>query len=125
MTDTPAAKRRILLPLVLAVSLLGNALAVGAVIKLRHVRADVIGDSAPLPRDLRRTLLAAMARDTILRASLAQVQSARAAFVTAATAKPYDPAATEAALTALRAEVSSLMQQGQTVVLTALAGANP
>lgn len=112
------------LVVVLAVSLLGNALAVGAGIRFYHTRQAMLGDSGgvTLPRPIRRELVAALvAHKADLRPALQAVRDARRAAVEAATATPYDAASASAALDALRAAVDQLMQKGQAVVLERLA----
>lgn len=109
---------------VLALSLLGNALAIGTGIRLYKARHALMGGAevVTLPRPLRRELLAALAaHEEDLRPGLHAVQDARRAVVEAATATPYDGARTAAALDALRAAVDRLMEQGQAVVLDRLA----
>ena len=122
MTGSTASRGRMVLIAVLALSLLGNALALGAALRLRHMR-DALGADASvsLPAALRRDVFAALGRDQNLKAALTRVQTARQAFVAAATAQPFDRAATDATLTALRGAVTALMEQGQGVVLAALA----
>jgi hypothetical protein len=122
MTDLPTPRRdngRILLIVVLALSLLLNALALGAAIRLHNLREAFGGGAAALtlPPDMRRDLMQALARDPDLRADLARVRAARTAAVAAATAKPFDRPAAEAAMTTLRTEVGTLMEQAQKVIL--------
>ncbi len=108
------------LVVVLALSLLGNALAIGAGVRLYALRAAMLGDGAAvtLPRTMRRDLVAGLsAHKEQLHPALAAVQNTRRDAVLALTAKPYDEAKATAALDALRAAVSVLMQQGQGVVL--------
>ena len=86
VSHTPAARRswgRIALVAALALSLLLNAVAVGAWLRLREARADLLGPEAAaarLPDDLRqdlRTALRAEARS--IRPLLRDVVQARAA----------------------------------------------
>lgn len=110
----------------LALSLLLNAAALGAGLRLWHFRQEVMGDlGAPgMSRTMRRDLGAALAiHRAELAPALAEVQAARAAAVAAAEARPFDRAAAEAALTRLRAAVDALMLAAQGVVLDRLAQA--
>ena len=105
---------------VLAVSLLGNALAIGAAVRLYHMRQALLGDTASvtLPRAERRELLSALTSHAAdMKPGLQAVQAARAAAVQAIVAKPFDAAKAGAAFDTLRTAVDGLMQQGQTVVL--------
>lgn len=108
---------------VLAVSLLGNALAIGAVVRIAHLRSALMGDSTvTLPREERRALGKALSDHAAdLKPGLQAVQAARTAAVQAIEAKPYDAAKAAAALDALRGAVDGLMSQGQAVVLEDLA----
>lgn len=116
---------RLILIAVLALSLLGNALTLGALIRLRQVQTAfaVPGmDPQRLPPALRRDLMQALKSHAAdLQPGLRALQTARAAFVSAATAQPYDPAAATMALTDLRASASTLMEQAQAIVLDDLA----
>lgn len=116
--------KRGLLVGVLALSLLGNALTVGALVRISHLRTALMGDSATasLPKEERRALgraLAAHAGD--LKPGVQAVQTARAAAVQAIGAKPYDAVKAAAALDSLRGAVDLLMSQSQGVVLQDLA----
>lgn len=102
--DTPMKRDRGRMVLIglLALSLLGNALSIGAVAKLRSLRSELAGSViAPpvFPRAERRAL-----RDAI-RQNADQVQpafqaliAARAAVVEAGTARPFDRATLDAAM---------------------------
>lgn len=127
MTESLAPHRdrgRIILIVALAMSLLLNALALGTALKLRHMRQSLLGDdvaSLILPRDLRNDLRAALiANSNDLKAGLAKVVAAREQVVSQSIAHPFDPGATEAAMTALREEATSLMAQTQRIILQEL-----
>jgi hypothetical protein len=130
MTDTPPPRRdkaRIVLIAVLTVSLIFNALALGAALRLHQLRQGLTGGDAAaltLPREMRRDILSALADAPELKAGLARVQAARRAVVAAATATPFNPAEAEAAMTELRGEVTRLMEQGQAVILQDLTRRN-
>lgn len=115
---------RMLLVGVLALSLLGNALALGGAWRLHQIRQAVLesaGGEARLPRALRRQIGAALAAHRAdFSADLAALGQARADFVAAATAQPPDRAAAAAALAAFRAAADRLMAQAQPVMLQAL-----
>lgn len=128
MTDFSPARRRswgrIALVAALILSLLGNALAIGTLARLRVVRAEILGPeaaSARLPEELRAELRDAL-RETpgqSLRL-LRDVVAARAAIVAAAEADPYDRAAAEAAMTEFRRAVDALLTEVQAVFLDRL-----
>jgi uncharacterized membrane protein len=128
MTTLPPSRRswgRIALIVALVLSLGGNALALGAWLRFREARAELLGPVASvgrLPDDLRaelRTALRAKARD--LAPHLRALSQARAAITAAAQADPYDPAAAEAAMDEFRAAVDGLLVDVQTVFLDQLA----
>lgn len=109
---------------VLALSLLGNALALGAGLKLHHLRQDLLGGGAAvtLPTAERRALgWALVAHQAELQPSLHAVQVARAEAAAAIRARPFDRAKVSAALDGLRTALDGLMVQGQGVVLDDLA----
>ena len=129
MTSLPASparrnRGRILLVAALAISLLFNAMAVGAVLKLRHLRQSLLGeDSAALmlPPDLRADIRRALVADgPNLNLALARVVAARKTAVALASASPFDPAATDQAMTKVRGEVTTLMAAAQVTVLDEL-----
>jgi hypothetical protein len=108
----------------LALSLLFNIAALGAGLRLWHLRQDLRGAEAAiaLPRDLQRDLVAALARHRAdLAPALLAAQQARAAAVTAAMAQPFDRARAQAALDMLRHSLDQLMQAAEGVVLDRLA----
>lgn len=125
MTDIapPPARRntgRVILIAILALSLLFNALAIGAGLRIYRLRHSLLGDSAAitLPRDLRRDLGQALeSHATELRPALLAMQTARRDAVLAFTAKPYVATKATVALDALRNALDGLMQQAQPVLL--------
>lgn len=112
---------RIVLILALVLSLIGNALALGALYRLRETRTALLGPdvaASRLPDDLRRDLrraLRAEARD--LMPLLREVGTARAAVVATLQARPFDPAAADAAMTRFRTATDALLAEAQTVIL--------
>jgi hypothetical protein len=109
---------------VLAVSLLGNALSLGALARLRALRADLLGpaaQSAVFPRDIRADLRAALAaHGATLRPALHDLVAARAAVVATGSAQPFDRSATEAAMAEFRTRLDRTLDQTQAVMLDAL-----
>lgn len=127
VSHTPAARcswGRIALVAALALSLLLNAVAVGAWLRLREARADLLGPEAAaarLPDDLRqdlRTALRAEARS--IRPLLRDVVQARAAVVAAANARPYVRANADAAMVSFRTSLDALLTEVQRVFLDQL-----
>ena len=108
------------LAVALAVSLLGNALAIGAGVRVWHMRQALLGDTGgiTLPRVERRALVHALVqhRDK-MRPALVAVQTARRDAVIAVVAVPYDAAKASAALDELRGALGELMREGQMVLL--------
>ncbi|WP_339107617.1 hypothetical protein [Thioclava sp. GXIMD4216] len=109
---------------VLAVSLLGNALAIGAGLRLMSLRAQLtgpVGEAVIFPREIRRDLRDALAenRETLTPA-LQEVLKARARIVALGTAQPFDRAATEAAMGDFRRDLDALLDQLQPLVLDRL-----
>jgi uncharacterized membrane protein len=128
MTTLPSPRRswgRIALIVALILSLGGNALALGAWLRFREARTELLGPDATtgrLPDELRaelRTALRANARDLAPR--LRAVAEARAAITAAAKADPYNPAAAEAAMDGFRSAVDDLLIEVQVVFLEHLA----
>lgn len=115
---------RLILVGALALSLLGNAVTVGAVLQFNRMRHALLGpeaQSAIFPREYRRDLNAALkAHDDALRADLATIVAARSALVETAMARPFDRASTEAAMTLFRDRVTSTIANVQAVLLDAL-----
>ncbi|MES2914661.1 MAG: hypothetical protein V4753_06025 [Pseudomonadota bacterium] len=127
VSPPPATRRswgRIALVTALVLSLLLNAVAVGAWLRLREVRADLLGPEAAaarLPDDLRqelRTALRAEARS--FRPLLRDVVQARAAIVAAAKARPYIRTDAEAAMVSFRTNLDTLLAEVQRVFLDQL-----
>ena len=113
-------KGRIALIAVLAVSLLGNALAAGAVLRFRALQSELLGPAAEqalFPRAVRRDLRAAL-RETAetLRPALHRLAEDRAAVVAAGAARPFDRAALDAAMVAMRAQLDTTLGAVQQVV---------
>jgi hypothetical protein len=115
---------RIALIAVLVLSLLGNAVALGALLRFRTVRAEILGPQAELvvlPAEIRQELRAALRAEARQMAPLLRdILQARVAMVRAATARPYDRAATEAAMEDFRQSLGLLLAEVQVVFLDRL-----
>lgn len=111
---------RIVLIAVLAVSLLGNALAAGAVLRFRALQTELLGpaaEQARFPRAVRRDLRAALRENAeTLRPALHRLAEDRAAVVAAGAARPFDRAALDAAMVAMRAQLDTTLGAVQQVV---------
>lgn len=105
---------------VLALSLMGNALAVGAVLRFRALQGDLLGPAAAqatFPREIRRELRAALREKAgMLRPALRQLTEDRAAVVAAGQARPFDRVALDAAMARFRADLDSGLGAVQQVV---------
>ena len=115
---------RIALIAVLALSLLGNALAIGAWARFQTARAELLGPEATearLPDDLRAELRSALRENPRQTLNLLRdVVKARAEIVAAAKADPFDRAAAETAMDAFRSAVDALLIEVQLVFLDRL-----
>ena len=113
-------KGRIALIAVLAVSLQGNALAAGAVLRFRALQSELLGPAAEqalFPRAVRRDLRAALRENAeTLRPALHRLAEDRAAVVAASTAQPFDRAALDAAMVAMRAQLDTTLGAVQQVI---------
>ena len=108
----------------LILSLLGNAVAVGAWVRLREARTELFGPeaaSARLPNDLRQDLRQALRGEMrSLRPLLRDVVQAREAIVAAASARPYVRSDAEAAMNDFRNGVDALLAEVQRIFLDQL-----
>jgi uncharacterized membrane protein len=132
MTDTPPSATprprrswgRIVLIAVLALSLLGNALTLGGLLRLRELRETLVGagtEAITLPEALRQDLRAALRdRRADLMPALREVLLSRRALIAAMTAQPHDRTATDAAMTAFRADIDRLLAAAQPILLDRL-----
>jgi uncharacterized membrane protein len=125
---TPPPSRRnwgrIALVTALVLSLFLNALAVGAWLRLRDARSELLGPEAAaarLPDDMRRDLRKALrAEARSILPLLRAVVRARAAIVAAAEARPYDRVTADAAMTGFREATDALLSEVQRVFLDQL-----
>jgi uncharacterized membrane protein len=114
---------RVLFWIVVAASLLGNAVVLGLALRLGEMRETLNGGTggfADLPRPIRaefREVFAAHRAD--LAAPLANLGAARRAMFEAAAARPYDHAAVEAAMARVRDASAALQAKGQALLLLA------
>ena len=130
MSDRPTspAKHRswgqIALITVLVLSLFGNAVALGALVRLREVREDLLGPDLQvviLPDAMRKDLRAAIReRRAELAPALRSVLLTRRALVEAMTARPHDRATTEARMVEFRADLDRLLAVVQVILLDRL-----
>ncbi len=115
---------RIALIAALVLSLMGNALALGAWARLREMRAGIFGADVAqvaLPADLRQDLIIGIrANADRLLLELEAVSKTRRYMIAAATAHPYDRATTEAAMNAFRNAIDALLLAVQPIVLDRL-----
>lgn len=124
---TPAPRRnwgRIALISVLALSLIGNAVALGAALRLRALRNDLLGpasEAAYFPRETRAALRDALAahRDNLL-PDLRELATLRAQIVADAMQHPFDRAKLEAEMTTLRDRATALLAETQGIILDTL-----
>ncbi len=124
MDRKPRAWGRIALVAVLGLSLLGNAVAVGAALRLSALRHDLLGpaaDAALFPRDTRRAFREALSdhSDTLL-PLLHRLAETRAGIVQAAARRPFDRAAVAAGMDRMRGETDALLAAVQAVLLDRL-----
>jgi uncharacterized membrane protein len=110
--------------LLLAVSLFGNAVAVGFTLRLAEVRDVLQGESAgmrDLPPDLRSSI-----RQRVINArgefreKLQALGEARGRMIAAAKAEPYDAAALEAAMADVRAATTEVQLLTQSLLKAAV-----
>lgn len=115
---------RIVLVCALVLSLLGNALALGAWVRLREARDELLGPEAAaarLPENLRQDLRQALRGEMrSLRPLLRDVVQARQAIVAAASASPYVRSDAEAAMNEFRGSVDVLLVEVQRIFLDQL-----
>jgi uncharacterized membrane protein len=115
---------RIVLICALILSLLGNALAVGAWVRLREARTELLGPEAAaarLPEALREDLRQALRGEMrSLRPLLRDVVQARQSIVAAADARPYLRSDAETAMNDFRNSVDALLGEVQRIFLDQL-----
>ncbi|MBL3569329.1 hypothetical protein BV509_16560 [Rhodovulum sulfidophilum] len=117
---------RVALVAALALSLLGNAVALGGALKLQRVKTALLGEAAAaqsvvFPAEIRRDLRRALeARRDRIDPALAAAVAARAEVVARGAAEPFDRAATEEAMRGFRRALDALLDLTQETVLDAL-----
>ena len=117
--------KRIALIGAFALSLTGNALAIGAAWRLSAAREELFGpaaEQAVFDRATRRALREAFGAETDrLRPQLHALAAARAAVVRAGAARPFDAAALAAAQAAFRTELDAALDVTQGLIAQTLA----
>jgi uncharacterized membrane protein len=121
MTPPRRSWGRIALICALILSLFGNAVALGAWVRLREARSELFGSvaaGARLPDDLRAELrLALRAEAQSLRPFLQDLAQSRSGVVTAVTARPFMRADAAAAMDTFRDDASALLIEIQRIML--------
>lgn len=111
----------LLMWLLLAISLLLNAVAVGIFLRLNSFRSTLNGDSGGLRAmndDLTTAVVMSIrSHKEDFDTSLNRLGKARREMFDAAAARPYDQARVEAAMEEVRAATTALQLQGQMVLL--------
>jgi uncharacterized membrane protein len=114
---------RIAFWVLVAVSLLGNAVAIGLMSRAQDLRTEINGGGmgfAGLPDEVRtefRNLFRENRRD--FAPLVTELGDARRAMFAAGAAQPFDPAATEAAMARVRAASAALQAKGQELLMQA------
>lgn len=115
---------RVALIAVLGVSLLGNAISAGALMRLNTLREGIVGEAQDIPAyppEIRKDLRAALTSEgSELQDALRALMLSRGEVVTVAATEPYDRAATEAAMEAFRSQLDETARVAQGVVLEVL-----
>jgi uncharacterized membrane protein len=114
---------RVLFWMVVAASLLANAIVLGLVLRFGEMRGAMNGGGggfADLPPDIRQEFREVM-RDNrgTLRGPMRELGQARRAMFEAARARPYDHAAVVAAMERVRAASAAVQVAGQDLLLQA------
>ncbi len=115
---------RIALISVLVLSLIGNAVALGAALRLRGLRNELLGpahETAFYPREIRAALRAALAaHKATLLPELHELAALRAQIVAESMQRPFDRPRLEAEMAALRDKATALLAETQTILLDTL-----
>ena len=118
------SRSRLLLMVILALSLLGNAVTLGAVWRLQELRVELVGAGQALPtfpRDVRAALRAELdANPQVVKPKVQAMIAARAKVVATTQTGHFDRAATEAAMTEFRVALDAAVQAFQGVILNVL-----
>ncbi len=114
---------RILFWVVVAVSLLANALVLGVFLRAGEMRGIINGGGggfANLPAEIKQEFRDVLRENRgTLQGPLRDLGQARRAMFDAAAARPYDRAAVEAAMERVRVASAALQVAGQTLLLMA------
>jgi uncharacterized membrane protein len=120
---------RILFWLVLGASLMANAVALGLLLRLGNLRDSVIGTGerwTDLPAETRTAFRTELAENQAeLAVILMRLREARADMFTAASARPFDRAAVEAAQLRVREATAALQEKAHAMMLVAFEKAGP
>jgi uncharacterized membrane protein len=112
---------RVVFWVVIAASLLANAVVLGLFLRFNDLRGVMNGGGggfADLPPEIRQEFREVLRENRgTLRRSLRELGQARRAMFEAAAARPYDRAAVEAAMARVRAASAALQVAGQEVLL--------
>jgi hypothetical protein len=115
---------RIALVVALALSLLGNALALGAALRFQSLRSELLGPAAGdalFPRATRRDLRAALAANSgRLLPQLHALVETRARIVATASERPFDRAAVATQMETFNAQAALLIAEVQGIFLDRL-----
>ena len=116
---------RLVLWVVLALSLLLNAVTLGVVWRVNDIRRSLTGNTAGLsglPAGVRADLARAVFdRPPQITAAIANLGAARRLMFEASAARPFDRAALEATLKSVREATTALQVEGQLLLLEIIA----
>jgi len=114
---------RIALRILLALSLLLNVIVIGFALRLMDLRDKAGLQDTRFPREYGRAFMAQAQDDPALLAQLNRLSDARRTMVATAEARPFDPAALEAAMQKVRQETAALQVLGQALMLDVVSDA--
>ena len=115
---------RIALRVVLAASLLLNAVALGVVLRAAQMRDEIGFQGAALPREVRRAFLERAREDEALLAALRDLGAARRDLVAVGTSSPLDEAALDDALEAVRSRAEAVQAAARAALREAFVDAS-
>ena len=115
---------RIALRVVLAASLLLNAVALGVVLRAAQLRDEIGFEGSGLPREVRRAFLERAREDEALLGALRDLGAARRGLVAVGTASPLDEAALDDALEAVRSRAETVQAAARAVLREAFVDAS-
>ena len=115
---------RIALRVVLAASLLLNAVALGVVLRAAQLRDEIGFEGAALPREVRRAFVALAREDEALLGALRDLGAARRDLVAVGSARPLDEAALDDALEAVRSRAGAVQAAARAALREAFVDAS-